>query len=85
MSVIERIQALQFPADEVDTNLVSEIAYNILYGTAVLDSRDLTYFKRQKTTLRILASKTPWKKRLDALRQPLFNRLKLAALRYLNG
>ena len=85
MSLIERIQTLPFPADEADTNLVSEIAYNILYGTVVLESKDRTYFKRQKTTLRILASKTPWKKRLNALRQPLFNRLKLAALRYLNG
>ena len=85
MSLIERIQTLPFPADEADTNLVSEIAYNILYGTVVLESKDRTYFKHQKTTLRILASKTPWKKRLNALRQPLFNRLKLAALRYLNG
>ena len=72
MSLIERLQSLEFPTGEADTNLISEIALNVLYGTVHLSDTDRAFFKRHKPALRILVSKAPWKRRLNSLTRPLF-------------
>jgi len=86
MSLIQRIQSLTSPNNQSDVNLVSEIAYNTLYGTVnTLTADDITFFKKYKSQLRILASKVPWQRRKSVISKELLERLKIVALNYLNG
>ena len=85
MSLIERIASLEFPVNEADTNLISEIAYNVLFGVVQLTEPERAFLKRNKTKLRVLSSKAHWKRRLNVLTQPLFEILKVVAIRYLDG
>jgi hypothetical protein len=87
MSIVDRLRniANNKGLQEADVNLLSEVAYNILYGSVPLKNSEVTFFKRHKPKLRVLCSKANWKIRKRNLTALLVKRMILVATRYLNG
>lgn len=85
MSVLERLREITDGNSEDQVNLLSEVAFNILYGVVPLDKAETRFFKLNKKRLRVLVGKSDWTVRRAALTPQLINRMVAVAIRYLHG
>lgn len=85
MSLVNSIRSLSFPVSASDISLISEIAYNVLYGSVPLEPEETNFFKTNKPVLRVLVGKYNSKRKLNVLTPVLLQQLVKVALRHLDG